>query len=155
MSENIDRAQVIVPPPLVFLGYLVGALIINWAVPFPTPWTLNLRIIGGLAIAIGIFLVGSAFSQRRNAHTTPDLSQPTTMLVTTGPYSFTRNPIYLGFFLIYLGFTLLAATLWGLLLSPFLLLTITHAIIHFEEEYLKKKFTDEYTSYSSRVRRWI
>ena len=155
MSENIDRAQVIVPPPLVFLGYLVGALIINWAVPFPTPWTLNLRIIGGLAIAIGIFLVGSAFSQRRNAHTTPDLSQPTTMLVTTGPYSFTRNPIYLGFFLIYLGFTLLAATLWGLLLSPFLLLTITRAVIHFEEEYLKKKFMGAYTSYSSRVRRWI
>jgi protein-S-isoprenylcysteine O-methyltransferase Ste14 len=155
MSENIDRAQVMVPPPLVFLGYLVGALILNWAVPFPTPWTLNLGIFGGLAVAAGILLVGSAFSQMRNAHTTTDIRKPTTALVTKGPYRFTRNPIYLGFFLSYLGFTLLAATLWGLLLSPFLLLTITRAVIHFEEEYLKKKFMDEYTSYSSRVRCWI
>ena len=155
MSENIDRAQVMVPPPLVFLGYLVGALILNWAVPFPTPWTLNLRIIGGLAVVAGILFIGSAFSQMRDVHTTPDTSQPTTALVTTGPYRFTRNPIYFGFFLIYLGFTLLAATLWGLLLSPFLLLTITRAIIHFEEEYLKNKFMDEYISYSSHVRRWI
>ena len=144
-----------VPPPLVFLGYLVGALILNWAVPFPTPWMLNLRIIGGLALAVGITLIGSAFSQMRNAHTTPDASQPTMALVSTGPYRFTRNPIYLGFLLIFLGFTLLAATLWGLLLSPFLVLTITRAVIYFEEEYLKNKFMDEYTSYSSRVRRWI
>jgi protein-S-isoprenylcysteine O-methyltransferase Ste14 len=46
-------------------------------------------------------------------------------------------------------------TLWGLVLSPFLFLTVTNAIIHMEEEYLQKKFKDEYTAYLSRVRRWI
>ena len=100
-------------------------------------------------------LAGSAFSQMKKAHTTPDLRQPTTALVTAGPYRFTRNPIYLGLFLIYLGFTLLAGTLWGILLSPFLFWTVTNAIVRLEEEYLQQKFRDEYTGYLSRVRRWI
>lgn len=155
MAENNDRAQVMVPPPLVFLGYLIGALIINWAVPFPTPWMIILRIAGGTAVAAGILLIGSSFAQMRNAHTTPDLSQPTSALVTTGPYRFTRNPIYLGLFLIYLGFTFLAGTLWGILLSPFLFWTVTHAIIHAEEIYLENKFKDEYRAYTSRVRQWL
>jgi protein-S-isoprenylcysteine O-methyltransferase Ste14 len=155
MTENNDHAQVKVPPPLIYLGYLIGALIINWVIPFPTPLTFILRIIGGLAVIMGALLVGSAFSQMMNAHTTPDVSHPTTALVTAGPYRFTRNPIYLGFFLIYIGFTLLSGTLWGILLGPFLYWTVTNAIIHLEEEYLKKKFKDEYASYSTRVRRWI
>lgn len=82
-------------------------------------------------------------------------SQPTNALVTTGPYRFTRNPIYLGFLLIYLGFTFLAGSLWGIVISPFLVWTVTHAIIHAEEEYLEKKFEDQYREYSSQVRRWI
>jgi len=155
MSENTDRAQVMVPPPLVFLGYLIGALIINWAVPFPTPWMIILRMVGGVAVAAGILLIVSSFVQMRNAHTTPDLAQPTSALVTTGPYRFTRNPIYLGLFLIYIGFTLLAGTLWGILLSPFLFWTVTHAIIHAEEIYLENKFKDEYRAYTARVRQWL
>ncbi len=155
MSENNDRARVLVPPPFVFLGYLIGALLLNWIVPLPVPWTFISRVLGGLALLTGIMLAGSAFSQMKKAHTTPDLRQPTTALVTAGPYRFTRNPIYLGLFLIYLGFTLLAGTLWGILLSPFLFWTVTNAIVRLEEEYLQQKFRDEYTGYLSRVRRWI
>ncbi len=155
MGEYTDHPNVIAPPPLVFLGYLVGALILNFIVPIPTSWSFVFRVIGGLADIMGILLVSSAFSQMIKAHTTPDINHPTTALVTTGPYRFTRNPIYLGFFLIYLGFTLLAGTLWGILLSPFLIWTVTQGIIQIEEGYLKHKFEEEYTSYFSRVRRWI
>jgi protein-S-isoprenylcysteine O-methyltransferase Ste14 len=155
MAENIDHPQVMVMPPIVFLGCLVGALALNWAVAFPTPWTFSLQLAGGVMAVAGLLLGGSAFSQMVMAHTSPDPHQPTTALVTGGPYRFTRNPIYLGFFLIYLGFTLLAGTLWGLLASPFLLWTVTHAVIHQEEVYLEGKFGDQYTNYKSRVRRWI
>lgn len=143
-EQNMDHAQVMVAPPLVFLGYLIGALILNWVVPFPTPWTFLLRIVGGLAVVAGFLFGGSAFSQMRKAHTSPDPHQPVNALLADGPYRFTRNPIYLGFLLIYLGFTLLAGTLWGLIASPFLIWTITHAVIHAEEIYLNEKFGDIY-----------
>ena len=155
MTDNPDYAQVAIAPPLVFLGYLVGVLVLHWAVPLPTPWTTTLRIVGVLVVVSGLWLGSFAVSQLIKAHTTPDSHRPTTALVTNGPYLYTRNPIYLGFFLIYLGFTWLAGTLWGLLLSPFLIGTVTQFIIHAEETYLKRKFEDEYTEYSSRVRQWL
>ena len=154
-KQNTDHAQVMVPPPLVFLGYLIGALILNWIVPFPAPWTFVLRLVGGLAIIGGILFVGSAFLQMRKSNTPVDPREPVTAFVTSGPYRFTRNPIYLGFFLIYLGFTLLAGTLWGLIASPFLIWTITQAVIHAEEIYLTEKFGEQYKQYRSRVRQWI
>jgi protein-S-isoprenylcysteine O-methyltransferase Ste14 len=155
MTNNTDHPQVMVLPPLVFLGYLIGAFVMNWVIPFPTPWSLALRIVGGVAIVVGFLLGGSAFSQMVKAHTSPDPHQPTTALVIKGPYRFTRNPIYLGFLLIYLGLTLLGGTLWGLIASPFLIWTVTHAVIHFEEKYLVEKFGESYRQYMSRVRQWI
>lgn len=154
-EQNMDHPQIMVMPPMVFLGYLLGALALNWFVPLPAPWTLILRILGGLLVIAGLLLGGSAFSHMTRANTSPDPHQPATALVTEGPYRWTRNPIYLGFFLIYLGFTLLAGTLWGLLLSPFLIWTITNSVVYAEEVYLEKKFEDLYTSYQSRVRRWL
>ncbi len=135
-ERNIDHAQVMVPPPLVFLGYLIGALILDWIIPFPAPWIFVLRIVSGLMVIAGFLLAGLAISQMRKVHTSPDPRQPVTAFVTSGPYRFTRNPIYLGFFLIYLGFTLLAGTLWGLIASPFLIWTVTQAVIRAEEIYL-------------------
>ncbi len=154
-AQNLEHAQVMVPPPLVFLGYLIGALILNWVIPFPTPWTFILRLVGIFAVVAGISFVGSAFSRMMKAHTSPDPHQPVAALVTGGPYRFTRNPIYLGFLLIYLGFTLFAGTLWGLLAAPFLVWTITQAVIQAEEIYLGNKFGDTYKEYRSRVRQWI
>ena len=155
MTEKMDHPQVMVAPPLVFLGYLVGALLMNWALPIPAPATLTLRIVGGIAVAAGLVLGGSAFSQMVKAHTSPDPGKPVTAFVVEGPYRFTRNPIYLGFLLIYLGITLMAGTLWGIIASPFLIWNVTHAVIHMEEKYLDEKFGETYREYRSRVRQWI
>ncbi len=113
MAETTDHAQVFLTPPLVFLGYLVGALVLQWAVPFSLPWPMPLRLLGGVLVVAGFLLGTSAIREMRRMHTTPDPHQPVTALVTSGPYHFTRNPIYLGFLLVYLGFTLLAGTLSG------------------------------------------
>jgi len=154
-KENLDHAQVLVPPPLVFLGYLLGALVLNWIVPLAAPSILVFRAIGGVLAIAGFLLVFAAVSQMGRARTPLDPREPVTTLVTGGPYRFTRNPIYLGFFLIYLGFSFLAGTLWGLIASPFLLGTVTGAVIHAEEAYLDAKFGEEYREYRSRVRQCV
>jgi protein-S-isoprenylcysteine O-methyltransferase Ste14 len=153
-EQNTDHAQVLAPPPMIFVGYLIGALLLNWLLPFSAQ-TIPLRIVGGFALLAGIVSAGSAIFQMRKLHISPDPRQPVSALVTSGPYRFTRNPIYLGFFLIYLGFTLLDGTLWGLIASPFLLWTITQSVIHAEETYLDGKFGASYKEYRSHVRRWV
>jgi protein-S-isoprenylcysteine O-methyltransferase Ste14 len=154
-EQNMDHARVMAPPPLVFLGYLIGALILNWVVPFRVPWTFAVRLGGGAMVILGFLLGVSAIAQMRRAHTSPDPRESVTALVTNGPYRFTRNPMYLGFFLIHLGFTFLAGTWWGLIVSPFLLWTVTYAVIHAEEIYLEGKFGGMYREYHSRAGRWI
>ena len=155
MDQAADHAQILVPPPLVFLGYLVAALVLNWAVPLPIPWMVPARVAGGIAVLVGLALGGSAVFAMIRRNTSPGPHEPSTVLVTDGPYRFTRNPIYVGFFLIYIGFGWLAGTIWGLLLSPFLLATVTRAIVEPEEKYLGTKFAAAYSEYSSRVRRWV
>jgi protein-S-isoprenylcysteine O-methyltransferase Ste14 len=150
-----DHAKVALPPPFIFFGYLLSALVLELVVPFPPPWPTPLRILGGALLLAGLLLGAAAFSEMRKAHTTPDARRPTTALVTGGPYRLTRNPIYLGFVCIFLGSTLLVGTLWGILLSPFLIGTITRWIIHAEESYLEGKFKDRYRAYCARVRQWL
>ncbi len=155
MTDPADHPNVPVMPPVVFLGYLIGALVLNQIHPFPMPWPLEFRMLGGAMAVAGFWLSSAALRQMIQAHTSPDPHQAATTLIREGLYRHTRNPIYLGFLGIYLGFTFLAATLWGILLSPFLFWTITHTVIHAEEEYLEDKFGEQYTYYKSRVRRWI
>jgi protein-S-isoprenylcysteine O-methyltransferase Ste14 len=75
--------------------------------------------------------------------------------VTGGIYRITRNPIYLGFFLMVVGFHLNFGSLWGIVAAPFYATTMSRLVIEKEEAYLEKKFKDQYTGYRSRVRRWI
>ena len=155
MEEATDHAQIPLAPPLIFLGYLVSALVLQWLAPLLASLPAFLRILGGLLLLAGFLLAGWAVMEMRRAHTSPDPHRPTTAIVTTGPYRYTRNPIYLGFLLIYLGFTLMAGTVWGVVLSPFLIGTVTKWIIRAEETYLGNKFKEEYGNYLSRVHRWV
>jgi protein-S-isoprenylcysteine O-methyltransferase Ste14 len=82
-------------------------------------------------------------------------SLPTTTIVDTGPYRFTRNPIYLGMVLGLIGLAIALNSLWLLLtLVPFVL-AIRYGVVAREEAYLERKFGDVYRGYRSRVRRWL
>ncbi|KKS25833.1 MAG: hypothetical protein UU84_C0036G0009 [Candidatus Yanofskybacteria bacterium GW2011_GWC2_41_9] len=75
--------------------------------------------------------------------------------MTSGPFQFTRNPMYLSLTSIYIGLSLIINTYWLLLFLPFVLIILHYGVILREEKYLEKKFKEEYVSYKSQVRRWF
>ena len=155
MPPHPDHAQVLLPAPFVYAGFLLAALLLHLVFPLPAPFPDLVRGVGTVVAIIGLFLCLFAVWHMRQVHTPVSPHRPATTLVTDGPYRFTRNPIYLGFFLIFLGFTFLAGTLWGIVLSPFVPLTVNHLIIGAEETYLQARFNEQYAQYKSRVRKWL
>ena len=84
-----------------------------------------------------------------------ETNKPTTMIVTKGPFRFTRNPIYLGFLLGQVGLAIAFNNLWMLAMLVPWYLVIRYGVIAREESYLEHKFALDYLSYKSRVRRWL
>lgn len=155
MSEHKDHADVKIHPPIVALIFIVFAYLLGRFVlgSFSAPFVL--RNIGFFLTFIGFLCGVGAFIEFRKAHTTLDPHGSVKQLVTSGIYRFTRNPIYLGFLLMVIGFPLNLGFYTGIVVAPFFVVTMDRLVIEKEEAYLEKKFKDVYTSYKSRVRRWL
>ena len=83
------------------------------------------------------------------------LQQAATRIVTTGPYRWSRNPQYLAFVAMYLGASILANTIWPLVLLPVVIAALHWLVIQREEPYMHRTFRDEYRAYCRRVHRWL
>lgn len=150
-----DSPQVIAPPPFIYLGGLAVGIILHWLAPMPfLPENFALPL-GVTLIIISIILVVMAFRVLAHAKTNIDVRKPTTSIVATGLYRFTRNPIYLSMALFVLGIAVLLNTLWIPIMLVPVLLVIQFGVIAREESYLTKKFGDEYLRYKLKVRRWV
>ncbi len=150
-----DNAGVVLRPPIIYLLPLGAGLLLNYAFPLPfLPFVLSL-VLGIGCVVKGVFSMGWALRTFRRAGTTEKTTKPTTMIVVTGPYRFTRNPIYGGFIAIYFGVTFLANALWPVFLFPIVLVVMHYGVIKREERYLERKFGKEYLEYKSKVRRWV
>ncbi len=159
MSTNTqDNPGVIAPPPLIYLGGLALGLLFHRLVPlkyFPRSSRAIRLTLGSTCISIGLVVLVSGFRQMNNAHTNINPTHPATTIVTEGPFRFTRNPLYLGMTLLYLGIMFLVNSLWLLLILPFILVLMTVGVITREEHYLERKFGSQYFDYKQRVRRWL
>ena len=157
MAKEPDHPNIspMVHPPLVAVFFIVLAYFLGRFVPPPFTIPLALRYFGLALTFIGFLLGIGAFMEFRKARTTLDPHGSAKHLVTSGIYRFTRNPIYLGFLLMVIGFPLNSGVIWGLVLAPFYMLTMSRLVIEREEAYLERKFKAQYTSYVSRVRRWL
>jgi len=140
-------------PPILALIFIGLALLLGWLIPIALP--AFVEWIGLGLILIGLVLAFGAFNEFRKAHTTLDPHGSVKALVTQGIYQFTRNPIYLGFLLMVIGFPLNSGSYSGLVVAPFFMVTMNRLVIEKEEAYLEKKFGEAYTGYRSRVRRWF
>lgn len=155
MRNEKDIPNVIAPPPLIFLsGLLIGGFA-NWL--FPVNFLpKNLAATAGIVLTIaGLTIILMAVLQMRRTKTNVEPWKPTTAILDTGLYALSRNPIYLGMVLVYLGVSCLFGLIWFLPPLAAVLLTIHFGVILREEKYLTRKFGDEYLSYKNRVRCWI
>ena len=82
-------------------------------------------------------------------------TKPTRALVTTGIHGWSRNPIYLGMFLVYGGIGIVVRSPWILILALPLAITMRYGVVAREEAYLERRFGGAYRDYKARVRRWL
>ncbi len=153
-DQPLDAAGVKVHPPAL-LGGMLGLLLLLKAFELPSPLTRKQRMLGIPLILTGLLLGGSAFRAQRKAGTRPNPDQPVTALVESGPYQFTRNPMYLGMGAMIGGVAFLLNAIWGVLLAPAFLLILDRGQVKREEAYMERKFGDDYCQYKHRVRRWL
>ncbi len=152
---STDYANVVALPPLIMGGFLVLGLVIHFVYPVSVipsslgPW------LGTPLILLSALIVVSAFRALRRGETTFDVLKSTTNIVSDGVFQYSRNPMYLSLLLLYVGLAFLINSLWILVLSIPLAVVIQKGVIEREEQYLERKFGEEYLCYKTRVRRWI
>ena len=100
-----------------------------------------------------LFVAAAAHFRRAGTSIIPN--QPASAFVVSGPYHFTRNPMYVSLALLYLGIALILNSWWIVALLPVVLIVIQLTVIAREERYLRQRFPVDYPAYCSRVRRWL
>lgn len=145
----------LVRPPLVYLISLVVGALIQLAAPLPfLPRTLALPL-GASLVVVAIGLFSYCVAKLRAAGTPVPARKPTTVIVRTGPYRFSRKPIYLAFSLLQLGIAIWANSLWLLATLVGAVALIHYVVIQREEQYLERRFGAQYLDYKASVRRWL
>lgn len=147
-----------VPPLFFFAGFFLGLLLEATAgrLTFARGPAASVVPAIGWVVAIGGFVFSFwGIATFRRAGTTMFPFEKARQLVQDGPYRFTRNPMYVGAAITYVGFAMVMNAVWPLVLLPLVIWTTYAFVIREEEKYLTNTFGDEYTSYTKRVRRWI
>jgi len=144
-----------VRPPLVFLASIVAGLAIHLAWPVRVvPPELSVPL-GAATTTVAIALFLAAVRSFRRAGTPIPGNRPTTAVVCTGPYRYSRNPIYLSFCLLQLGIALWVNDIWLLVTLIAAVLLMSLVVIPREEAFLEARFPSEYLPYKGSVRRWL
>jgi protein-S-isoprenylcysteine O-methyltransferase Ste14 len=155
---DTETAGAVARPPLLYLAALLIGFVLDrlLRLPFTVPGTdLVHWIIGGSLILVGLALATAGIRNFSRAGTPVRSIEPTRALVTTAIHGWTRNPIYLGMFLLYGGIGVAAQSPWILILTLPLAITIRYGVVAREEAYLERRFGDAYRDYKARVRRWV
>ena len=156
MDRTADTAQVIIRPPLAWGLAVIAGLALNWLVPLPfLPVDLPAGWLGAMVFILALALVAWAIVTITRAGSNVPTNLPITTIVASGPYRFTRNPIYLGMFLGLIGLAIAFDNLWLLMMLVPFALVIRYGVVTREEAYLERKFGDAYRGYRSRVGRWL
>jgi protein-S-isoprenylcysteine O-methyltransferase Ste14 len=155
-AEAQRGARVIfVPPPLYYAAGLAGGMAANSVVALPFGGRPAAVVAGVVVAGLGLALAFAGVAAVIRHRTTIVPHHPVSTLLTGGAYRLSRNPMYTGLAIAYLGLALLFGSWWPLALWPLVILTVQQLVIHPEERYLTRRFGRAYTDYQSRVRRWL
>jgi len=155
-----DNPGVKFPPPFLFVGALLIAwLLQTWVHSFilltSSAARPTVKAAGYALVIIGFAIAAWGMITFARAHTAIIPHNPASSLVETGPYRFTRNPMYTGMTVAYLGGILLLNTWWAVIFLPFVLILLFRFVVQREERYLSAEFGTAYDEYRGRVKRWI
>ena len=155
-TSNPDAANLgLIRPPVVYLVAILAGAALGFVRPARfLPGRLGALI--GVPIVVAAIVLFRASVRRFNAAGTPvPGNKPTTTIVRSGPYGWSRNPIYLAFTLVHLGVACWLDNLWALASLAIAWGLMNWVVIPMEERYLERRFGDEYAQYRARARRWI
>jgi protein-S-isoprenylcysteine O-methyltransferase Ste14 len=146
-----------IPPPLLYVAALLLAHYLDRSWPLATvpQWITGGRWLGFVLILAGIVHAASAIALFVRSRTTIIPHHRSSTLVTRGAYRWTRNPMYVGLTLAYLGVAVLLGSVWALPLLVVPLYVMHLHVIPMEERQLSAAFGPAYEQYKARVRRWL
>ena len=155
-QSTSDHANVVVRPPVLWVLLVAAGIGLDFLVPLPfMPAGFPAAWVGGGVWLAGFALAALAIRQFRRAGTEVQTHTATAVIVDTGVFAFSRNPIYLGAHIGIVGVAIAFDSLWILsTLVPFYLV-IRYGVVAREEAYLEREFGDAYLTYKARVRRWL
>ena len=142
-------------PPVYFLAALMAIAGLHFLLPELRWLERPATYAGGLFVLVGLILALVSSELFRRSGTTIKPFEPSTALVTRGPFRLSRNPMYLGMVLVLFGCAILLGTVWPLPVIPLFIWLITSRFIVHEEQMMEQVFGDEYRAYRRRTRRWI
>lgn len=157
-SKAGSKAGIIPWPPIVYLAGIVVSLILNalYVLPwFGSPMADILLPVGWLALLAFAALFATSVRTLAKAKTPVNPNAQPEHLVTKGPFSVSRNPIYLGNTLLLIGIGLVTGITWFLPAAVLCAFITQKIAIEREERWLADKFGKPYRDYAKRVRRWI
>ena len=157
-ANDTAVARGLARPPFLYLACLLLGLALDRVLPLPfiLPEAALIRwTVGGGLILIGVAIVAAGVRNFSRAATPVPSNQPVRALVTTGLHGWSRNPIYVGMFLLYAGIGIAAYSPWVLILALPLVFVLHHRVVAREEAYLERRFGDAYREYKAHVPRWL
>lgn len=153
--DKPDTSGVKTPPPLIYLAGLAIGFLLEWLWPTVPLSDFLGALIGYALIALSLVLFAACLWEFYRARTPVDHGHATRTIIESGPFRFSRNPIYVSMTLLVIGIALVAGSLWVLLMAAPSAYVVHRFVILKEEAYLEARFGQQYLDYKARVRRWV
>jgi protein-S-isoprenylcysteine O-methyltransferase Ste14 len=145
----------VVRPPLVYLSSVLVGILLDAARPLPFVPAAATLPAGGSLVVVAVTLFWLAVRRLRAAGTPVPGNRPTTVIVRTGPYRFSRNPIYLAMSMLHLGIAIWVNSAWLVATLAGAVALMAVVVVPREERYLEERFGADYLDYKASVRRWL